>query len=102
VARAFGAGGDVEEINCLSDTAWHRNWRMSTARYTDMVITPRRAAPTLAGLVEVRGAALARRAASRGRRAALDRAARLRSRDGSGDQPASPPPVGDAGRRPDR
>jgi CelD/BcsL family acetyltransferase involved in cellulose biosynthesis len=74
VARAFATDG-LSEINCLSDTSWHRNWCMSTVDYSDLVITPSRALPRLVGLVEVRGAALARRAASRARRAALDRAA---------------------------
>jgi CelD/BcsL family acetyltransferase involved in cellulose biosynthesis len=76
VARAFATQG-LQEINCLSDTAWHRNWQMSTAHYSDMVITPTRALPRLTGLVEVQGAALARRVASRGRRAAARQAAKV-------------------------
>jgi CelD/BcsL family acetyltransferase involved in cellulose biosynthesis len=81
VVRAFADGG-VDEINCLSDTPWHRNWRTAEAPYRDMVITPSRAVSRFAGLVEVRGAALARRAASRGRRAVIRRAAELGVRRG--------------------
>jgi len=82
VARGF-ASEDLQEINCLSDMPWHQNWRMSTAHYSDMVITPSRAMPKLVGLVEVQGAALARRVLSRARRAAVDRAGKL----GAGTNP---------------
>jgi CelD/BcsL family acetyltransferase involved in cellulose biosynthesis len=62
-ARAFADEG-LDEINCISDTSWHHNWRMSTARYCDMVITPGRVLPILAAGVEVQGLAHARRALS--------------------------------------
>ena len=74
VARSFADAG-LREINCLSDTPWHRNWRMSTVRYGDLVVTPDRAVPRLAGQLEVSGPALARRTASRAWRAVADRAA---------------------------
>lgn len=61
VARSFVDAG-VDEINCISDTPWHRNWHMQTNVYSDMVVTPRRLLPILAGLIEVEGPQLIRRA----------------------------------------
>ncbi len=62
VARAFADEG-VDEINCVTDMAWHENWHMSKAAYSDMVVSPRRLLPTAAGAVELAvPGALARRA----------------------------------------
>lgn len=75
VARAFADRG-VEEINCVSSTPWHQNWCMSTASYGDIVITPHRPVPTLAGLVELETPALARRTLARARRSTVRRLTR--------------------------
>jgi CelD/BcsL family acetyltransferase involved in cellulose biosynthesis len=80
-ARAFADEG-LDEINCLSNTPWHANWRMSTARYSDMVITPGGVLPVLAAGVEVRWPAAARRALSAAVRATRARTARSGSTSG--------------------
>jgi len=60
-ARAFADDG-IDEVNCLTNMQWHQNWAMPTVGYHDMVITRNRPLPRLAGLVEVQGIGLARRA----------------------------------------
>jgi CelD/BcsL family acetyltransferase involved in cellulose biosynthesis len=58
--RAFADEG-LDEINCLTDRAWHRNWQMSSASYSDMVITRDRPLPALVSLLETQAPVLARR-----------------------------------------
>lgn len=41
VERAF-ADGATREVNCLTDMAWHRNWRMEQAAYERVWLFPRR------------------------------------------------------------
>ena len=59
-SRAFADEG-LDEINCLTDRAWHRNWQMATANYSDMVITRDRPLPALVSLLETQAPLLARR-----------------------------------------
>lgn len=41
VEQAF-ADGATREVNCLTDMAWHRNWRMEQAAYERVWLFPRR------------------------------------------------------------
>ena len=41
VERAF-ASGDIDEVNCLTDMPWHRNWRMKSCPYYDVEMYPHR------------------------------------------------------------
>ena len=49
LSRAF-ADDAVDEVNCLTDMPWHRNWAMPQETYSDLLITPRRPLPILASL----------------------------------------------------
>jgi CelD/BcsL family acetyltransferase involved in cellulose biosynthesis len=57
--RAFAAP-DIEELNCVTDTAWNRNWNMRRRSYYDLSLWPARALPLLAGYVPCRARELAR------------------------------------------
>jgi hypothetical protein len=46
--RAF-ASGDIDEIDCLTDMAWHDNWAMAKRPYYNLWIYPRRGVPLLKG-----------------------------------------------------
>ncbi len=48
VERAFAAG-DVDEVNCLTDMPWHRNWSLPQVRYRHVRVFPHRALPLLCG-----------------------------------------------------
>lgn len=48
IAHAIEAG-DVDEINCVADCAWHRNWGMNRRLLHDLVILPR--LPIVGGLI---------------------------------------------------
>jgi hypothetical protein len=48
--RAFESN-DTDEINCLTDMPWHKNWVMSKKDYYDFWIYPRRTAPVLYGVI---------------------------------------------------
>ncbi len=54
VVEAEFAERRVDEINCMTDMPWHRNWEMPRSAYTDVVIHPRRPVPLLAGVVPAR------------------------------------------------
>lgn len=49
LSRAFADGG-IDEVNCLTDMPWHRNWAMPQETYSDLLFTPRRPLPMLASL----------------------------------------------------
>ncbi len=51
--RAF-LKGDVDEVNCLTDMAWHKSWRMSSRPYYDVYIYPKRAITFMAGVIPKR------------------------------------------------
>ncbi len=38
--RAFRLG-DTDEVNCLTDMAWHRGWKMARRQYLDLRLFPR-------------------------------------------------------------
>ncbi len=48
VERAF-ASGDTDEIDCLTDMPWHRNWKMKQRDYHNLWIYPRRPIPLIFG-----------------------------------------------------
>jgi CelD/BcsL family acetyltransferase involved in cellulose biosynthesis len=62
VERAF-ADGATTEVNCLTDMAWHRNWRMEQAAYERVWLFPCRPLALLCGRLPTRGWLLARRLA---------------------------------------
>ena len=43
--------GDLDEINCLTDMQWHRNWRMAQRSYSDVRYFPKGVGPYLLGVV---------------------------------------------------
>ncbi len=53
VEREFAAR-TVDEINCMTDMAWHRNWELPRSVYTDFTIYPSRPGPLLAGALPAR------------------------------------------------
>lgn len=57
--RAF-ASEDIDEINCLTDMPWHRNWRMDRRPYYDIWIYPRRPLPFLFSFLPKRARSLLR------------------------------------------
>lgn len=57
VVEAEFAERRVDEINCMTDMPWHRNWEMPRSAYTDVVIHPRRALPLVAGVCPARAKA---------------------------------------------
>jgi CelD/BcsL family acetyltransferase involved in cellulose biosynthesis len=80
VSRAFADQG-LDEVNCLTDRSWHRNWLMSSADYSDMVITRDRPLPALTSYLEIKAPLLARRAqAAPGLAALRTRLATVRGR----------------------
>jgi len=50
IQRAFESS-DTEEINCLTDMAWHDNWKMTKKDYFDFWIYPRRPIPLIYGVL---------------------------------------------------
>jgi CelD/BcsL family acetyltransferase involved in cellulose biosynthesis len=46
--RAFADPG-VDEVNCLTETPWNRNWSMPRRAYHDLILWPRRTLPVLVG-----------------------------------------------------
>jgi CelD/BcsL family acetyltransferase involved in cellulose biosynthesis len=48
VERAY-ASGDTDEIDCLTDMTWHRNWNMEQRAYYSLRIYPRRLIPLILG-----------------------------------------------------
>lgn len=64
LARAFSDDA-IDEVNCLTNMPWHRNWEMPQATYSDVLLVPRRALPVVASVREsARLRAMARRAVS--------------------------------------
>jgi hypothetical protein len=59
VERAF-ASGEIDEIDCLTDYAWNRDWQMEQRAYYNLSIFPCRPVPVLAGIVPLRVRAIAR------------------------------------------
>jgi CelD/BcsL family acetyltransferase involved in cellulose biosynthesis len=59
VERAFTTG-DVDEIDCLTDYPWNRNWQMEQRTYYNLSIFPFRLVPLLTGFVPLRVRAIAR------------------------------------------
>lgn len=57
VVEAEFAERRVDQVNCMTDMPWHRNWEMPRSTYTDLVIHPRRPLPLLAGMVPARAKA---------------------------------------------
>ena len=49
--RAFG-DDSIQEINCLSDMSWHRNWQMPQSTYQDLLVRPRGLTSLVSGLRE--------------------------------------------------
>ena len=49
VVEHASKSGDVDEINCVADCAWHRNWAMKKRLLHDVVILPD--IPLLSGLI---------------------------------------------------
>jgi len=50
IQRAFDSK-NTDEINCLTDMAWHDNWRMIKKDYFDLWIYPRRPIPLIYGVL---------------------------------------------------
>jgi CelD/BcsL family acetyltransferase involved in cellulose biosynthesis len=48
VCRCF-QDGDIDEINCLTDMPWHRNWRMNQRKYYNVHLFPNRSVSILLG-----------------------------------------------------
>jgi CelD/BcsL family acetyltransferase involved in cellulose biosynthesis len=51
----------VDEIGCLTDMAWHRNWELPRSSYVDYTLYPRRPLPLLAGYFPARAKAALKR-----------------------------------------
>lgn len=49
ILRREVAGGRTDVIDCLTDMAWHRNWRMDSRSYVELFAYPRRPVPILLG-----------------------------------------------------
>lgn len=75
VEREFEAR-TVDEINCMTDMPWHRNWELSRSDYADISLYPRRAFPLVAGVLPARAKAALKRVPLV--RAFLDRRHRVR------------------------
>jgi CelD/BcsL family acetyltransferase involved in cellulose biosynthesis len=60
IRRAF-AEGDTDEVNCLTDSAWNRDWNMRRRAYYNVQVWPRRPLPFLAGYCRVRSKVFLRR-----------------------------------------
>jgi hypothetical protein len=60
IRRAF-AEGDTDEVNCLTDSAWNRDWNMRQRAYYNVLVWPRRPLPFLAGYCRVRSKVFLRR-----------------------------------------
>lgn len=52
---------DIDEVNCLTNSAWNEDWNMSVRRYYRVTVWPKRALPFLAGYCRKRAKAAARR-----------------------------------------
>ncbi|HEU0102607.1 MAG TPA: GNAT family N-acetyltransferase [Mycobacteriales bacterium] len=51
ISQAFADDG-VDEVNCLTDMPWHRNWEMAQADYRDLLLVPRGPLPLVASARE--------------------------------------------------
>jgi len=60
IEDAFGSP-DIDEVNCLTNSAWNEDWNMSVRRYYRVTVWPKRALPFLAGYCRKRAKAAARR-----------------------------------------
>jgi CelD/BcsL family acetyltransferase involved in cellulose biosynthesis len=60
IRRAF-AEGETDEINCLTNSAWNRDWNMQRRAYHNVLVWPRRPLPFLAGYCRVRSKVFLRR-----------------------------------------
>lgn len=60
VKRAFDSD-DTDEINCLTDMAWHDNWKMIKKDYYDFWIYPLRPVPMIFGVLPKKIRSLGRR-----------------------------------------
>jgi hypothetical protein len=60
VQRAFESE-DTDEIDCITDMAWHDNWRMIKKDYFDFWIYPRRPIPMIFGVLPKKARRLGRR-----------------------------------------
>jgi hypothetical protein len=45
---------DIDEINCLTDSPWNRDWNMGHRDYFRVTVWPKRLLPFLAGYCRVR------------------------------------------------
>jgi CelD/BcsL family acetyltransferase involved in cellulose biosynthesis len=52
---------DIDEVNCLTNSAWNEDWNMSVRRYYRVTVWPKRVLPFLAGYCRKRAKAAARR-----------------------------------------
>jgi len=50
IERSFLAS-DIDEIDCITDTQWHNNWKMRKKRFFNMHIYPMEMAPVLLGFI---------------------------------------------------
>ena len=48
IKRAFESN-DTEEVNCLTNSEWNRNWNMTHRGYFNVTVWPKRPLPFLAG-----------------------------------------------------
>jgi hypothetical protein len=53
IRRAFETG-DTDEVNCLTNSAWNRDWNMERRTYYNVTVWPRRLLPFLAGYCRAR------------------------------------------------
>jgi len=60
IKRAFDLG-DTDEVNCLTDSSWNRDWNMDRRAYLHVMVWPRRPLPFLAGYSRVKTKVLLRR-----------------------------------------
>jgi CelD/BcsL family acetyltransferase involved in cellulose biosynthesis len=60
VERAY-EDGDTDEINCLTDMAWHRNWKMEQRPYYDLTMYPRTAGSLLSTIISSAASSIMRR-----------------------------------------
>jgi len=60
IRMAFAEGG-TDEVNCLTNSAWNRDWNMRQRAYYNVLVWPRRPLPFLAGYCRVRSKVFLRR-----------------------------------------
>jgi len=58
--RMIFDSGEIDEIDCLTDYDWNRNWQMEHRPYYSVSIFPRRFVPEIIGVLPLRARALAR------------------------------------------